>query len=70
MFGVREMRGYIPASCIGEKCGPCYRAGNDTPARYKVCEYIFDDDPVQIRHEFTQHVCHSCFVWIMGPAAQ
>lgn len=60
----------VYASCGGEKCGICYRAGDkDVPARHKVGEEILDDDPVPVRHNLTQYVCCRHYVMIVGPWA-
>jgi hypothetical protein len=57
---------WISASCGGEKCGMCWRAGNSTPATHKVGEEIPHDDPNQMRHNFTQYVCCEHFKQIFG----
>jgi hypothetical protein len=63
---------WVSASCEGEKCGICWRAGAvgtlAAPATHKVGEEIFHDDPNQMRHNFTQYVCCSHFKQIFGSA--
>lgn len=52
---------YVPLSAQGERCTVC-----GAPAARKVCEQVFDDDPMPNRHEFTAYVCLKHFNTIMG----
>lgn len=55
---------FVSCTCEGETCRKC-----SSPAAHKIEEYIGEDDPMPIRHPLTFYLCHSCFVEVMGPAA-
>jgi hypothetical protein len=61
-----------PASCEGENCSALdlvdealVRCGS--PARHKLAEEVFEDDPNPYRHELTAYVCCGHFIRIVGP---
>jgi len=56
---------FISATCKGRSCQV---DGCKEPAAHKVAEEIPEDDPLQIRHEFTCYVCCGHFRQIMGSA--
>lgn len=55
---------FVSACCVGELCRVC----ND-PAKHKIEEVIFPDDPFPQRHPLTAYICHTCFRILVGPAA-
>ena len=57
----KSQRAFVSACCDGERC----YCGE--PAKHKIEETIFFDDPNPGRHPFTSYVCHDHFVQIMGP---
>jgi hypothetical protein len=61
-----ENRPFVSMYCEGERCN---FEGCSALAEHKIEETIFDDDPLQPRHELTAYVCHSHFRQMMGPAA-
>lgn len=61
-------RHFISASCGGEACGPCLRAGVQRLASHKLGEEPGHDDP-SIRHNLTQYVCCEHFCFIVGKHA-
>ena len=60
------MSRFISKYCTGELCS---FEGCSAKAKHKVAETIFDDDPIQSRHELTAYICDTHFRQIMGPAA-
>tara|TARA_R110000796_G_scaffold164498_3_gene281358 strand:+ start:1537 stop:2154 length:618 start_codon:yes stop_codon:yes gene_type:complete len=57
--------GYRSRYTVGEKCFVCKEE-----AYHKVNENVFDDDPIQTRHELTTYLCCKHFQMIMGNFAK
>lgn len=55
---------FVSKCCEGELCVIC-----GTPAKHKVEETIFFDDPFQNRHPLTSYICNHHFIILMGSAA-
>jgi hypothetical protein len=53
---------------VSKYCGDqkCHVEGCDDPARHKVEEVVFYDDPFQSRHPLTAYICSKHFRLIMG----
>ncbi len=61
-----RLKHFISGSCMGERCGMCYREGVWTPATHKVGEEIPHDAPQPHGHNLTQYVCCRHFGLIVG----
>ena len=53
--------GFVSGSCDGEVCSVCGK-----PAKNKLEETIFWDDPNKMRHPLTAYVCREHFRMIVG----
>lgn len=61
MIDLDHDRHFTSASCGGEVCSVC-----GTPAKHKLGEEIWNDDPNPYRHNLTAYVCCEHFRMIVG----